>query len=66
MRATCRLETGDLPGALADIEAAAQGAEDLSLIHGMRYRYWMKAGDPSKAQLELQAAKQINPTFHAP
>ena len=66
MRATCNLELGKLPEALADIESAADGANDMSVIHGLRYRYWMKSGDPSKAQAELRLAQQINPSFRTP
>ena len=66
LRAQCYIELGKLPEALADIESAAGGASDLTVIHGLRYRYWMKSGDPSKAQAELQLAQKINPGFRAP
>jgi tetratricopeptide (TPR) repeat protein len=66
MRAKCNIELGKLPEALADIESAAVGADDLSVIHGLRYSYWLKAGDPSKAQAELQMARQLNPQFSVP
>jgi len=66
LRAKCNLELGKLPEALADIESAAVGASDLSVIHGLRSSYWMKSGDTAKAQVELQLAQQINPGFRLP
>ena len=66
MRATCRIEQGDLPGGLEDIESATLGVSDMSIIHGLRYKYWMKAGDPTKAQNELRLGQQVNPQFRLP
>ncbi len=65
-RARCYIELGKLPEALAEIENISAGAADMTVIHGLRYQYWMKSGDSAKAQSELQLAQKINPNFRIP
>jgi len=66
MRSKCYLEQGNLAEALKDIEMVASGAGDMSVVHGLRYIYWTKMGDPAKAQTELRLAQQMNPQFKLP
>ncbi len=66
MRANCRLELGNLSGAMEDIDVSSLGVGDMSIIHGLRYKYWMKSGDSAKAQAELRLAQQVNPQFSLP
>jgi len=66
MRATAWIQTGAMDQGLAEIDSFEQIADDLSVVHGLRYLYWKKQGNEAKAAAELRVAQQIRPGYQPP
>ena len=66
MRATAWIQTGAVEQGLAEIDSYEQLADDLSVVHGLRYLYWKKQGNETKAAAELRLAQQIRPGYQPP
>ena len=66
VRAIAYIHTGDLEKALQDIEGLESIEGGTAMVHGLKYFYWQKSGNVSKAQLELSLARRIDPNFKSP
>jgi outer membrane protein assembly factor BamD (BamD/ComL family) len=66
MKVTADIKSGNLDQATGDIDLYESAVSDIATTHALRYFYYLKKGDTSKAQTELRLAQQVNPLVKIP
>lgn len=66
VRAKCLAAEGRFDDALADLDEAGRGADDLSVVHAARGDVLLKKGDMGLAKAEYAMAKKMNPKVEVP
>lgn len=66
MRVLCSIKNGKMNEAKLDLDGLESIGSVPEVVHGLRYLYYQKSGNASKAQAELALARRINPKYVPP
>jgi len=66
IRVKALIGKGDLDKAKEEISLMESVAVEPTTVHALKYLYWMKKGDLSSAQREIDQATRIDPAFTVP